>query len=243
MHPQGFFEGRGTAQRLDAGLLLSLLLHAAAVYTLLVFPVETVTLPALIGTPHAIEVEFVAPAPEVKTPPASRVLTPEPVERKALAPVIHEAAPKKAAKLENSPSKPNKAKALPERLNALEPASAALASATHAQGSPAISGSSGPAASSGAVPVVREAGLKGRRVQPEYPSRALRLRQEGVVLLHVLVSEDGSQQSVKIVRPSGYDLLDNAALKAVQKWRFEPTQRNGQAIKSWIEIPIEFKIR
>lgn len=242
MHPQGVFEGRGTAQRMEAGLLLSLLLHAVAVYTLLVFPVKTVTLPALIGTPHAIEVEFVAPAPEVKMPPAPPVLAPEPVERKAPAPVI-KAEAKKVSKIEHSPSKPDKVKPLPERLNAVEPASAALSSAPRAQVSPAISGSSGPAASSGSIPVVREAGLKGRRVQPEYPSRALRLRQEGVVLLHVMVSEDGSQQSVKIVKPSGYDLLDEAALKAVQKWRFEPTQRNGQAIKSWIEIPVEFKIR
>lgn len=94
-----------------------------------------------------------------------------------------------------------------------------------------------------AVPVVTEVNLKGRRVRPQYPKRALKLRQEGVVWLRVLVDEQGEQEELKVHRPSQYALLNQAAMKAVKKWEFEPTKRFGRAIKSWVEIPIEFAIQ
>ena len=92
------------------------------------------------------------------------------------------------------------------------------------------------------IPVVSERDLKGRRIKPKYPERALRMRQEGVVWLHVLISETGRQKDIKIHRPTQYALLNRAALKAVKKWTFTPNVINGKATSSWVEIPVEFKI-
>lgn len=93
------------------------------------------------------------------------------------------------------------------------------------------------------IPIVSEAALKGRRVSPHYPKRALRLRQEGVVWLHVLISETGARQEIKLYKPSQYALLNQAAIKAVKQWTFDPNIVNGHPMKTWVEIPIEFKIR
>lgn len=94
-----------------------------------------------------------------------------------------------------------------------------------------------------AIPVVSDKALKGRRVAPQYPDRALRMRQEGTVWLHVLISETGVRQDIKLHRPSQYALLNQAAIKAVKKWTFTPNLVGGKMTKSWVEIPIEFKIR
>lgn len=93
------------------------------------------------------------------------------------------------------------------------------------------------------IPVVKEPSIKGRRVQPEYPKRALRMRQEGVVWLHVLIDKDGKRQDIKLHKPSQYALLNQAALKAVKKWNFDPNVVNGRPVQSWMEIPIEFRIQ
>ena len=58
-------------------------------------------------------------------------------------------------------------------------------------------------------------------VQPEYPDVAKRLSIRGAVQLRVTVSADGN---VKSVEPRGGNpVLVEAAMKAVRKWRFEPT--------------------
>lgn len=92
-------------------------------------------------------------------------------------------------------------------------------------------------------PIISAVSVKGRRVQPEYPDRALKLRQEGVVWLHVLIGEDGQRREIKFHKPSQYALLNQAAMKAVKKWTFDPNIVNGRAVPSWVEIPIEFKIQ
>ncbi len=94
-----------------------------------------------------------------------------------------------------------------------------------------------------AIPVVRDVNVKGRRVSPRYPAKAQRLKQEGVVLIRVLISESGKREDIKIYAPSKHAMLNRAALKAVKKWTFEPYIKNGKAVRSWVEIPIEFKLK
>ncbi len=78
------------------------------------------------------------------------------------------------------------------------------------------------------------------RVPPDYPQRALDLRQEGVVIVHAKVLENGKVGALKIERSSGYILLDTATLSALKKWEFEPSYRDGKAEVSWVEIPVRF---
>ncbi|MGN6519328.1 MAG: energy transducer TonB [Dokdonella sp.] len=75
-----------------------------------------------------------------------------------------------------------------------------------------------------------------------YPATALRSRQQGEVLLNVLVDTDGKVQRVEIARSSGHADLDTAAREAVQRAHFRPVLRDGQAVAAWGVVPIEFRL-
>ena len=92
------------------------------------------------------------------------------------------------------------------------------------------------------IPVTSNFSVKGQRQIPQYPKRALRLKQEGVIYLRVLLSAEGVSEKIEFSQKSIYPLLNKAAIKAVKKWHFNPTIVKGKAVKSWVEIPIEFKI-
>lgn len=77
---------------------------------------------------------------------------------------------------------------------------------------------------------------------PVYPLSARRRGLEGQVLVHVQVLENGHSGAVDIKLSSGHESLDNAALHAIQEWRFVPATRGGHAIMTWVEIPIHFKL-
>jgi protein TonB len=77
------------------------------------------------------------------------------------------------------------------------------------------------------------------RVMPQYPEIAKRLRLEGVVVLHAVVSPEGNVGDVKVV--SGNTLLHNAALAAVKQWRYSPSLLNGKAVESAVEIRLTFQ--
>ncbi|MGD8175668.1 TonB family protein [Marinimicrobium sp. ARAG 43.8] len=77
---------------------------------------------------------------------------------------------------------------------------------------------------------------------PVYPRQARRLRQSGVVLLEVLIMPDGSIGEIRIEQSSGFERLDDAAIEAVQHWRYVPASRAGQPIPYWYLQPIEFSL-
>ena len=78
--------------------------------------------------------------------------------------------------------------------------------------------------------------------RPAYPSRAIMRGYEGKVTLSVHVLPNGEPKEVVVFQSSGYKILDNAALKAVKKWKFLPAQRGFKAVDSWVKVPIEFKL-
>jgi protein TonB len=78
--------------------------------------------------------------------------------------------------------------------------------------------------------------------QPSYPSQARRRNQQGVVLVEVRLDARGQQRSINVLRSSGVDSLDRAALEAVAKWRFLPETTGGQAVPSRVQIPIQFAL-
>ncbi|HEX2082836.1 MAG TPA: energy transducer TonB, partial [Xanthomonadaceae bacterium] len=80
------------------------------------------------------------------------------------------------------------------------------------------------------------------RVQPEYPVAAARVQEEGTVLVRVEVDANGRAGDVSIARRSGSRDLDRAALDAVKQWRFRPAMRNGKAVASVAEVPVEFTL-
>ncbi len=75
---------------------------------------------------------------------------------------------------------------------------------------------------------------------PEYPSLLRDQGVGGVVWLKVWVASSGEPGKITLLRGSGYRLLDDAALRAVQNWRFLPAKQGQQALASWVEFPIRF---
>jgi protein TonB len=83
----------------------------------------------------------------------------------------------------------------------------------------------------------------GTNPEPGYPLLARRLGQEGVVLLEVVVAPDGRAREVRVVRSSGYPVLDESALSTVrERWRFVPAVRGGTAVESRVTVPIRFRL-
>lgn len=77
---------------------------------------------------------------------------------------------------------------------------------------------------------------------PEYSEFARQMRQEGIVMLSVDVNKEGYPVSVEIIRSSGFRLLDQAALKAVRYWRFQPGSIGSVPIESTVTVPIRFRL-
>lgn len=76
-------------------------------------------------------------------------------------------------------------------------------------------------------------------VPPRYPHESRRKREQGTVVLMVLLGIDGSVADLSISQSSGYERLDRAALTAVRRWRWSPTRRNGTPVmvRGLVEIP------
>lgn len=74
------------------------------------------------------------------------------------------------------------------------------------------------------------------RVQPDYPSSAMRRNESGTVVVRIAVGSDGRPDDVEVLRSSRSRALDRAATQAARRWRFQPG-RSGT-----VEVPFEFKL-
>jgi len=78
--------------------------------------------------------------------------------------------------------------------------------------------------------------------KPAYPLALRDLGVSGVVWLRVWVDKAGRPQEIELAKGSGYRLFDQAALRAVQHWRFIPAKNEQQNIASWVEFAVRFEI-
>lgn len=105
---------------------------------------------------------------------------------------------------------------------------------------PPVAASGLPAVAS--LPVVA-ADLGGSRMvsgsAPRYPRESRRKKEQGTVELQLLLDADGGVEAISVSRSSGFARLDEAALAAVRRWRWQPTLRSGVAVKvrGLVEIP------
>ena len=76
-------------------------------------------------------------------------------------------------------------------------------------------------------------------VPPRYPYESRRLKEQGTVVLDVLLGPDGRVERIAVRTSSGHARLDKAALDAVRRWRWSPMLRDGQAVavRGLVEIP------
>jgi protein TonB len=92
-----------------------------------------------------------------------------------------------------------------------------------------------------AVPAVREARILAR-VDPQYPREAMRGRQQGWVEVEFTIGRDGSVSDAVVVASRPSRIFDRAATRAIQEWRFEPRQENGQPVPSRLRQRFDFRL-
>ena len=77
---------------------------------------------------------------------------------------------------------------------------------------------------------------------PMYPPDAVRQGLEGRVILSVTISFTGKVTRVTVAASCGHQLLDQAALGAVRRWRFSPATRDGKPVEWTARLPIRFRL-
>ncbi|MDE2334650.1 MAG: energy transducer TonB [Rhodospirillales bacterium] len=75
---------------------------------------------------------------------------------------------------------------------------------------------------------------------PAYPPAAARRQERGTVALWLYVAADGFVDRVKVVKSSGYPLLDQAAVSRLRTWHFTPATRGGMPVSSIYKIAVTF---
>ena len=78
-------------------------------------------------------------------------------------------------------------------------------------------------------------------VAPIYPEVARAARREGVVILEAVIDASGNVPRLAVLR--GDPMLDQAALDAVQQWKFTPARLNDEAIPVVMTVTVQFKLQ
>ncbi|MDD1942679.1 MULTISPECIES: energy transducer TonB [Pseudomonas] len=151
----------------------------------------------------------------VKEPPSKPVEKPKPIEKPK--PVQKPQSPKPAPPAPAAPAAP------------AAPTSPALAAPTPAPG---------PIKETAAVSGLASLG----NPPPEYPPLALRRSWEGSVGLRIKVLPNGRAGSVEVIKSSGKQALDDAAVEAVRNWKFVPAKRGDTPIEGFATQTIAFKL-
>jgi periplasmic protein TonB len=83
-------------------------------------------------------------------------------------------------------------------------------------------------------------GLLVRKVNPTYPPLARQARIQGTVVLHAVISKDGSIENLQLV--SGHPMLAPAAIEAVKQWKYKPYLLNGEPVEVDTEVQVNFTL-
>jgi TonB family protein len=79
-----------------------------------------------------------------------------------------------------------------------------------------------------------------RTVNPTYPESARKRGVEGWVELAFTVTPKGTVEDVEVRNSSPADVFDDAAVRAVRGWRFEPVVRNGETVSQRAMVRLRF---
>ncbi|TAA41742.1 energy transducer TonB [Corallincola spongiicola] len=168
------------------------------------------------------------PERPIETEPAEAVLTAsEPTDA-----VPTEAVPTKATPAHKTPTEPALAAVEPplESDDVSEPSTPALAAAAQADGAHQ-------------EPEFVQPLFAAPPTPPRYPTVARKRGREGVVLIDIWLDAEGKQAKREIAQSSGWNVLDESALKAVARWQFHPHQAAGVNIASRLRVPVEFSLQ
>jgi TonB family protein len=78
------------------------------------------------------------------------------------------------------------------------------------------------------------------QINPVYPERALKDRVRGLIILRVLVSEDGLPVRITVDKGAREDLI-KASVEAAQQWRFQPARKDGRPVRTFAILRFPFE--
>lgn len=81
------------------------------------------------------------------------------------------------------------------------------------------------------------------RINPDYPPRALSRSIEGFVIVQFTITATGSVKDVIVVHAEPQKIFDDAAVRAVSRWRYNPKVEEGVAVERvGVQTKISFKL-
>jgi protein TonB len=239
--------------RLAVSVLAAAILHGIAIgVSASAFSSKSVLASAPSTVAVTIETEVVPPRPDaiadsrktIATTPSRTAPAAEPIPRRESAAVlarevpVGNSEPDKSAATESTPS----ATAAEAATSVAAPSFPTAVIPASTSSWPGAAPPSGPPASAARGTVTSAKPRYRSNPPPEYPIPSRRRREEGVVLLNVVVRPDGLPATISLNRSSGYPMLDRAALDTVARWTFEPARAAGVPVSSTAVIPIRFSL-
>jgi periplasmic protein TonB len=103
----------------------------------------------------------------------------------------------------------------PPQALASEETSESNVSAVASNGAPSISSNGSGTASNGEGDIT-----VAHRVQPIYPDASVKAREQGYVVVGLLIDEHGRVRKTRVVQSSGFSRLDQSAVDALRQWTF-----------------------
>jgi periplasmic protein TonB len=76
---------------------------------------------------------------------------------------------------------------------------------------------------------------------PEYSEEARKAKYQGTCVLWLVVGPDGQPRDVKVARSLGMG-LDQKAIEAVKRWKFEPAMKDGKPVAVQINVEVNFRL-
>jgi protein TonB len=80
------------------------------------------------------------------------------------------------------------------------------------------------------------------RIEPDYPALMIKIRKPGRVVVQCVISRDGSIQRIAVVDATN-QLFADAAVAAVQRWRFKPGTLNGRPVDVMYHLTVGFSVK
>lgn len=76
---------------------------------------------------------------------------------------------------------------------------------------------------------------------PAYTLEARSEKYKGTCVLAVVVGVDGRSHEIRVLRPLGKG-LDEQAIEAVKQWKFSPGKKDGQPVAVMIKVEVQFRL-
>ena len=85
--------------------------------------------------------------------------------------------------------------------------------------------------------------LEETKIRPEYPELPRAAQIEGNVILRAIIHVDGSVGEIEILRCNRPNMgFEDAAIQAVQQWRYEPATQRGRAVEVYFTVVVDFTL-